>query len=42
MKVILAQGFYFSGTIRELLKELHTMSKKYKTLHELLSKNTHQ
>ncbi|CQR74075.1 hypothetical protein SOV_21930 [Sporomusa ovata DSM 2662] len=40
MKVISSQGFYFSGKIRDLLKELHAMSKKYKTLHELLSKNT--
>ena len=39
MKLIANQGFYFSGKIRDLLKELHTMSKKYKTLHELLSKN---
>lgn len=39
MKLISAQGLYFSGKIRELLKELHAMSKKYKTLQELLSKN---
>lgn len=39
MKVVSTHGFYFSGKIRELLKELYTLSKKYKTLHELLCKN---
>lgn len=37
--MIAKHGFYFSGTIKELLKELHTMSKKYKTLRELLNNN---
>jgi len=35
MKVIVHNGFYFSGKIRDLLKELNSLSKKYKTLHEL-------
>ena len=39
MKMIIYNGFYFSGKIRDLIKELNNLSKKYKTLRELCKLN---
>lgn len=42
MKVTTAKnGLYFSGRIRDLLKELQMLSKRYGTLREVITKNTH-
>lgn len=41
MKVIANNGFYFSGKVRELIKELDSMRRKYKTLYELIKENRH-
>lgn len=41
MKVVVNNGFYFSGKVRDLLKELQLVSKEYKTLRELIAKTTH-
>ncbi|SDD36867.1 hypothetical protein [Sporomusa acidovorans] len=38
MKVIANNGVYFCGKIKELLIELHNMSRTYKTLQELLAR----
>lgn len=38
MKVIVHNGIYFCGKIKELLVELHNMRRTYKTLQELLAK----
>lgn len=34
-------GLYFSGKIKELLKELQNLSKEYKTVREVIAKNIH-
>lgn len=39
MKMIAHNGLYFSGKVKDLLTELQNMSKVYKTLQELLTKN---
>ncbi|MBP2634201.1 MAG: hypothetical protein H6Q72_108 [Firmicutes bacterium] len=39
MKMIIYNGFYFSGKFKDLLKELNNLSKKYKTLCELCKMN---
>ena len=41
MKVVTVNGLYFSGKIRDLLKELRALSKRYATLREVITKNTH-
>lgn len=38
MKVIANNGLYFSGKIKDLLKELQRLSKNYSTLHEVITK----
>jgi hypothetical protein len=39
MKLITRDGFYFSGKIQDLLKELEILCKKYKTLQEMRRKS---
>lgn len=39
MRLVIHKGFYFSGKIKDLLKELNSLSKKYKTLCELCKMN---
>ncbi len=41
MTTIAKNGLYFSGKIKDLLKELQNLSKKYNTLREVISKNIH-
>ncbi len=38
MITISRNGFYFSGKIKDLLKELHNLSKEYHTLQEVVIK----
>ncbi|WP_281289517.1 hypothetical protein [Sporomusa termitida] len=38
MQTISHKGFYFSGKIKDLLKELHNLSKEYHTLREVVLK----
>gem|GEM_PF-1871698 len=41
MKVIVRKGFYFSGKIKDLLRELDYFKTKYTTLRELINKSVH-
>ncbi|XER13063.1 hypothetical protein SATMO3_33130 [Sporomusa aerivorans] len=41
MKVIIYNGFYFSGKIKDLLKELQNLGRNYSTLREIITKHTH-
>ncbi|HWR45228.1 hypothetical protein [Sporomusa sp.] len=38
MKMIARNGFYFSGKIKDLLKELRNLSKEYSTLQDIVNK----
>ncbi|HWR06309.1 hypothetical protein [Sporomusa sp.] len=39
MTVIARNGLYFSGKIKDLLKELRSLSKEYNTLQDIVNKN---
>lgn len=41
MKVIASNGLFFSGKVKELLKELQNLSKEYTTLREVVVKTKH-
>lgn len=41
MKVIACNGLYFSGKIKDLLKELQNLSKEYNTLREVITRTLH-
>ena len=38
MKIIANNGLYFSGKIKDLLKELQRLNKNYSTLYEVIAK----
>lgn len=41
MRIVAQNGLFFSGKIKDLLKELRNLSKEYITLQEVLNKVNH-
>lgn len=41
MTAVVKNGLYFSGKVKDLLKELQNLSKDYNTLREVITKNIH-
>ncbi|MDF2569902.1 MAG: hypothetical protein K0R55_1506 [Sporomusa sp.] len=41
MKIVTLNGLYFSGKVKDLLKELSKLSKEYVRLRDIVNKNVH-